>query len=180
MGRAFHSRRSPANSLRRPVGHEGAFWRFSFITDGGTAGSRIAILSTFGIKCGIAEYTSYLAQALRAEGAQVWVLGNLLDQHEVAAPALHVRLDGVQVERVWHYDHVTHSRSEVDQEPILRVLKSSGVTHLSVQYHRAFLSERMLLDPWLVRSKPVLASALPCIIRRVRRRSCSRSWRGWK
>jgi glycosyltransferase involved in cell wall biosynthesis len=109
-------------------------------------GPRIAILSTFGIKCGIAEYTSYLAQALRAEGAQVWVLGNLLDQHEVAAPALHVRLDGVQVERVWHYDHVTHSRSEVDQEPILRVLKSSGVTHLSVQYHRAFLSERMLLD----------------------------------
>jgi glycosyltransferase involved in cell wall biosynthesis len=113
---------------------------------GSAAPTRIAILSTYGIKCGIAEYASYLADALRAEGASVQVFGNRADQCELGAAVPHASGGGIRARRLWHYDRATPARSEVDLDEVSRVMAAEAITHLNVQYHRAFFSERVLLD----------------------------------
>ena len=108
--------------------------------------ARIAILSTFGIRCGIAEYSSYLAEGLLEEGAGVLMLGNALEAHDAASRSFAPSLAPIEVERVWQYDQHAWTRSRVDTGRVLQLLRSRDIAHLNIQYHRAFLPEPLLLD----------------------------------
>lgn len=108
--------------------------------------SHIAILSTFGIQCGIAEYTKYLAEGLLEAGARLTIIANRMEGHESAAVAGPDVLNAATVERVWHYDNATWTRSRIDSGDVVKLLNTRGARHLNVQYHRGFFPEAMLLD----------------------------------
>ncbi len=115
----------------------------------GTTGAsppRVAILSTLGIRCGIAEYTTYLTEALIAAGAEMTIVANLLDGHEVAVIPLSPALRAAAVERIWRYDNTTWTQSRVNATEVVRLLRARAIGHLNVQYHRGFFPEAMLLE----------------------------------
>lgn len=108
--------------------------------------ARVAILSTFGIRCGIAEYASYFAEGLLEEGTTVLMLANLVAEQEAAPSSFAPSLASVEVERVWLYDQEARTSGRVDTIKVLQLLRSRSITYLNVQYHRAFFSESLLLD----------------------------------
>jgi glycosyltransferase involved in cell wall biosynthesis len=107
---------------------------------------RIAILSTFGIRCGIADYTSNLAEALLAVGADVAILANAMDGHEDGRIPVPGTLDGAIVERIWTYDNTRWRYSDVCPDRVVDFLRVRGFGHLNVQYHRGFFPEPMLIN----------------------------------
>ena len=90
----------------------------------GVVAPRIAILSTLGIRCGIAEYTTYMTEALLATGAGVTILANLLDGHEGAAVPMPAALTAATVERVWRYDNAKWTQSRVSPAEVVRLLRT--------------------------------------------------------
>lgn len=111
----------------------------------GEARVNLAILSTLGIRCGIAEYTSYLSEALLDVGANITFIANLLEGHEAATVVLPAALRRAHVERIWRYDNVKWSQSRVEGDEVLEIIRSNSITHLNVQYHRGFYPEHMLI-----------------------------------
>ncbi len=110
----------------------------------------LAILSTLGIRCGIAEYTTYLAEALLERGTRTTLFANVLEGHEDHAVPLPSALVDASIVRAWRYDVGQRARSQVDVEKIVRTLRAKRIPHLNVQYHVGFFAESTLLN--LVRS----------------------------
>jgi len=108
--------------------------------------TRIGILSSFGIRCGIAEYTTYLAEALVDVGAELTIVANRMEGHAGASASVSQSLKHVAVERIWRYDGATWARGGGNADEVVRTVRARGVEHLNVQYHRAFFSEEALLD----------------------------------
>jgi glycosyltransferase involved in cell wall biosynthesis len=119
--------------------------------------ARIAILSTFGIRCGIAEYTSYLAESLLDAGTELTIVANRMDGHDATGVCVPQRLRGASVERIWHYDNVRWTDGRVEPRDVIRLLRKRRVNHLNVQYHRGFFAESVLIDLL----KRVLADGIP-------------------
>lgn len=115
----------------------------------------LAILSTFGIRCGIGEYTSYLAEALLETGTRVTIVANDLEGHEKVRSNLSQR-EGLHVERLWRYDNLFWTEGHVDPSDVVQLLRTRGAQHLNVQYHRAFFAEDVLVE--LIRA--VLAAGM--------------------
>lgn len=107
---------------------------------------RIAILSTFGIRCGIAEYTSYLAESLLDAGTELTIVANRMDGHDVAGVRVPDRLRGASVERIWHYDNVRWTEGRIEPRDVIGLLRTRRVNDLNVQYHRGFFAEGMLIE----------------------------------
>jgi glycosyltransferase involved in cell wall biosynthesis len=128
-------------ALRRPVPITGA--RRGFERQAQRV-HRVAILSTFGIRCGIAEYASYFAQGLLDNGVAITIFGNLMAGHEGSEVQIPSSLGGACIERSWRYDNRQWVHSEVDVPGVVRSLRAQSVEHLNVQYHPAFFPERML------------------------------------
>lgn len=108
--------------------------------------SPIAIMSTFGIHCGIAEYTAYLAEALLGAGTPLAIIANLHDGQDQDVVSDHAALSQVRVERLWRYDSAAPSSSQVNPGELVKVLRTLGTRHLNIQYHRGFFPEATLLD----------------------------------
>lgn len=109
------------------------------------AAPSIAIVSTFGIHCGIAEYTSYLVEGLIASGAQVTVIANDLAGHESSGAATARSTESLAVERSWHYDIATSANGDVATASVIATLRHRNVRHLNIQYHHGFFAEAMLV-----------------------------------
>ena len=146
--RALETHRSASpgwNGEKRGEGLKNGGGAGPFATSSASA-ARVAILSTLGIRCGIAEYTTYLTEALLAAGAAVTIIANVLDGHESDAVLLPASLRTVPVERVWRYDTAAWRRSDVNADEVVRCLRARAIGHLNVQYHRGFFPEAMLLE----------------------------------
>ena len=105
----------------------------------------IAIMSTFGIRCGIAEYTAYLAEALLCDRVPVTIIANRLDGHVATTARVSGPRGDVQVMELWHYDQKDPAGSRIDHVEVVRRLRSEGIRHLNIQYHRGFFPEEVLL-----------------------------------
>ncbi|MGC1818500.1 MAG: glycosyltransferase, partial [Casimicrobiaceae bacterium] len=105
-----------------------------------------AIMSTFGIRCGIAEYTAYFAEALLADRTPLTIIANYLDGHEAHAGRVPAPPGDAQIARLWHYDSKDPAGSRIDRGAVIGALRSQGIRHLNIQYHRAFFAEEALLD----------------------------------
>jgi glycosyltransferase involved in cell wall biosynthesis len=98
---------------------------------------RMAMLTTWNTKCGIAEHASYLVQALGEAGWEVIVLGNQLPpdgpvnlNQEMLVPCL----------RVWTWDNVTWCSSDLDLEKTRGALAHLAPDLLCIQHHTGFIS----------------------------------------
>jgi len=103
---------------------------------------KLAIVSTFGIRCGIAGYAASLAEALVRGGHQVHVVA-ADTPNESPAPAS----ASISVSIGWHFDNATWVGSRFVPEEVLG--KTGGrreVDHINVQYHPGFFSVHSLVD----------------------------------
>jgi glycosyltransferase involved in cell wall biosynthesis len=137
---------TPARQTKEPAAGTDARGVAGQLATSGTAVPRLGILSTLGIQCGIAEYTTYLTEALLATGAEVTIFANLLDGHEASMVPLPAALEATAVERVWRYDNATWTQSSVNAAEVARLLHVHTISHFNVQYHRGFFPEPMLLE----------------------------------
>jgi len=97
---------------------------------------RVAILSTWGVRCGIAEHTRYLVSALYEIGLRTVVFGNHSTDNDLNRREDYA--DPVPVIKVWNYSSVN---------PTQITLKCSEwyADHLNIQYHHGFFSEEQLI-----------------------------------
>lgn len=96
--------------------------------------SRIAMMTTWNVTCGIGEHASYLAEAMEATGAEVVVLGNDLHGHQ---PLGFERDLHFAVSRTWHWDNHTW-RSGIDQSRLNMLLQRSHPDLFVIQHHTAY------------------------------------------
>ena len=98
------------------------------------ATSRLALLSTWNIKCGIAEYSSSFAAALRREGADVLWLANSRagGAGQVGPPR------DADVVFAWDYDPEHWRNGKIHVATTVGLLQRRGVEHVSVQHHPGF------------------------------------------
>lgn len=105
-------------------------------TEYSTHQSRISLLSTWNITCGIAEHTSHLASAFHDAGADVLVIGNSLDNHQ----SLGFQRDlHTAVARAWRWDNVYWCGSSINPEQIEYLLLLGRSDTLIIQHHTGFL-----------------------------------------
>lgn len=97
---------------------------------------RIALLSTWNVRCGIAEHASYLASALQDAGCDVTALGNESPEAARVSPIAEMLVPCV---RVWVWDNVHWSASRVDLEKLGRALQRCRPDLLLIQHHTGFL-----------------------------------------
>jgi glycosyltransferase involved in cell wall biosynthesis len=97
------------------------------------SGSRLALLSTWNIKCGIAEYSGAFATALRRNRADVLLLAN--SRGSSADDSLRHDED---VAFAWDYDTVHAENGRIHVDTILDLLQRRDIKHVSVQHHPGF------------------------------------------
>lgn len=101
---------------------------------------RLALMSSIGATCGIAEYTNYLADALCSITEPLI----LLTTDEVYSIK---ELDSkISFYPVWHFDNKNWSESSIDFEAVRQTLVDSEINHLNIQYHPSFFSYNLLQD----------------------------------
>jgi glycosyltransferase involved in cell wall biosynthesis len=100
------------------------------------SGQRMLLFTTWNVTCGIAEHASYLADALRAEGIDVLVLGNQMSGHY---PRGFERDLHFPVARPWKWDNLTWQHSGVDLGLVEAMLLREMPDFAIVQHHTAFM-----------------------------------------
>lgn len=96
--------------------------------------TRVAMMTTWNVTCGIGEHASYLAEAMEANGAEVVVLGNDLHGHQ---PLGFERDLHFAVSRAWHWDNRTW-QSGIDQPWFAALLQLSHPDMLVIQHHTGY------------------------------------------
>ncbi|MCF8055248.1 MAG: glycosyltransferase [Desulfocapsa sp.] len=93
-----------------------------------------AIMTTWGTRCGIAEYSKYFIQALEKHNQHCTIFACLEDELDIAVPANVRKLKG------------NWGLHQVDPEVIVLQCQDAGLSKLIVQYHQGFFSEEILID----------------------------------
>jgi len=105
----------------------------------------IAIMSTWGVRCGIAEYSAYLTAALARHGVPVVILGNGMAGFDSPEQGSHARTRLAGLFRVWKWDNVNWRDGQVDFEAARSAIAEAGCRALNIQYHVGFFPEESLL-----------------------------------
>lgn len=96
----------------------------------------IAVLTTWNVKCGIAEHSAYLTGALDALGWDVVILGNELP----SSGPVHLGAEmSVPCVRVWHWDNRNWTASRIDVDKLRDALLRNSPDLLLIQHHTGFL-----------------------------------------
>lgn len=98
----------------------------------------VMVLSTWNIRCGIGEYSAYLADGLREEGHDVVVYGNRLAGHDPAGFELDLKYPVV---RGWTWDNVAWRDSHLDQARYEAALERVKPDYVIVQHHTAYMPQ---------------------------------------
>jgi glycosyltransferase involved in cell wall biosynthesis len=102
------------------------------LSEGALPSGPLAILTTWDVRCGIAEYSRRLTEELTGLGVSCAVMANGLAQGQ-DSPAT------AGVECCWDYQALSPDK-------ILSFLESEGIRNVSVQYHNTFFPESALTE----------------------------------
>jgi len=108
-------------------------------------GRPVAIMSTWGVRCGIAEYSAYLAAALTRHGVPVVILGNEPAGLDGPEEGSHSRTQLAGLSRVWKWDNSGWTGSWIDFDAARAFIAETRCRALSIQYHVGFFSEESLV-----------------------------------
>lgn len=97
---------------------------------------RVAIFSTWSIRCGIAEHARYLAEGFRQAGVDPLIVANRAAHHPSAGFEGDLRFPAVPL---WHWDNIAWRDSQVEWDDLVRFLEASNVDALVIQHHSAYL-----------------------------------------
>jgi glycosyltransferase involved in cell wall biosynthesis len=94
----------------------------------------IAILTTWGIHCGIAEYSMYLVEAFADQAVSCLILSNSDPEAGKAQPD-----NIVDIKPVWDYGFA-------DPKRVAKACRDASIDMLNIQHHPAFFSADVLMD----------------------------------
>ncbi len=106
----------------------------------GESPQHIVLLSTFGVHCGVAGYTEYLAQAMIRQGHNVSVIAAKTPRQDPDT-----RLETIRVAIGWYWDNVTWMKSRIDPATVLDAFAIPAGAIVSIQYHPAFYAPDRLV-----------------------------------
>ena len=104
---------------------------------------KMALMSTWNIRCGIAEHSRHLINALEAKNVDLWIIANT--NADVQNSYL---IDDIpkNVHQLWDYDYVTWKNSRIDTEGILHLLLHEEISKFNIQYHPGFYNQQILMN----------------------------------
>lgn len=103
---------------------------------GSRASTKVGMLTTWNVKCGIGEHSAYLADAMSAAGAEVLILANEPDGHQLLGFERDLHR---AVSRAWTWDNRRYADSRVDQDALRRLLRLASLDVLLLQHHTGFV-----------------------------------------
>jgi glycosyltransferase involved in cell wall biosynthesis len=101
----------------------------------------VAIMSTWNIKCGIAEYSRYLAEGFVKNDYQVLIIAN-----DSIRDLKKDNNEDCYFYGGWEYGTSTLNRVGIDVPGIIRCVKELDVGHFFIQHHDAFFSFEALFE----------------------------------
>lgn len=134
--RALVRKRYSWERISRELGRllRGASRRRHRVRTKGKSATRVAMMTTWNVTCGIGEHASYLAEAMETAGAEVVVLGNDLNGHQ---PLGFERDLHFAVSRAWCWDNRTW-KSGIDQSRLSMLLQLSHPDLFVIQHHTGY------------------------------------------
>lgn len=104
---------------------------------------RMGLMTTWNIKCGIAEYSKYLANALSSLNVGLIILSNY--NPDICDNSPDDRSENY-VCQLWKYDNVNYNHSVIDSRGIIQKLQRENIRILNIQYHIGFFDEKSLVE----------------------------------
>jgi len=106
---------------------------------------KLAIMSSFGVCCGIGEYTAYLVDGFNQLDEPIDI--SLITTYEYGYQTENMLHDKIQSFcPAWHFDNKTWTASHVDIAKIVQFLQLNQIEHFNIQYHPGFFSEGVLVE----------------------------------
>ena len=104
---------------------------------------KIALMSSWNIRCGIAEHSRCLSDEFGSYGVDFRIIAN--SNGDLTSNYL---IDDIprNIYPLWNYDYVQWKDTKIDITEILHTLASEGITQLNIQYHTGFYQQRMLIE----------------------------------
>jgi len=104
--------------------------------------NRIAIFSSWNVKCGIADYTQSLVREIEKKLGPITFVVN----HNQDSTSFNIIEDITRPKILgWHYDYQNWVNSSVDIEKIVNEMLLAQLTHLNIQYHLGFFPQNKLI-----------------------------------
>ncbi|NSW92675.1 MAG: glycosyltransferase [Firmicutes bacterium] len=103
------------------------------------AGGKIGIITTWGIRCGIAEYSKYLVEALSKYNYDCLILSNITDESVRSDTRGHDVSSSINVKEIWRHGNIQAC-------DVIYNCKVNGVNKLNIQYHAGFFNEESLIN----------------------------------
>lgn len=105
--------------------------------------NKFALMSSWNIRCGIAEHSRYLVQSLESNNVDLRIIGNSNIEVENSNLIDDISRD---VYSLWFYDYLTWRDTSIDMDGIIQTLNRQGITKLNIQYHPGFFNQQLLVD----------------------------------
>lgn len=105
--------------------------------------NKLAMMTTWNIRCGIAENSNYLINALEAKNVDVFIIANTNTDWLNSYPISDISRN---IYKLWDYDFVQWKNSSINIEGVLHLLLNEAIPTLNIQYHPGFFNHAMLID----------------------------------
>ncbi len=107
------------------------------------ANRKFAFMSSWNLRCGIAEHSRYLANEFEAKDADFRIIAN--SNGDLTNSYL---LDDISrnIYPLWKYDYLRWVDSKIEITGILKVLQQDRVSKFNIQYHTGFYNQQMLME----------------------------------
>ncbi|MBT9160303.1 MAG: hypothetical protein DDT26_01580 [Dehalococcoidia bacterium] len=151
--RAIVDRRFNNAKISRCLGEELRFYSRGV----GVPRPRVAIFSTWSIRCGIAEHARYLAEGFRQAGVDPLILANRVAHHPSAGFEGDLRFPATPI---WHWDNIAWRDSHVEWDDLIRFLDASHLDAMMIQHHSAYLWG----DAWSRLIKEAATRSIPVVV----------------
>lgn len=99
---------------------------------------QLALLTPWGIPCGIAEYSKYLVDSLNRHNVKCLILSNINKGSKNCGPK-NKTSSSTAIEEIWKYGNIK-------AEDVVNICRNAFINKLSIQYNAAFFNEESLID----------------------------------
>lgn len=104
---------------------------------------RFALMSSWNLRCGIAEHSRYLANEFDKTNADYLIIANT----NTELTSLYL-LDDISrdIYPLWYYDYINWRDSKIDISGVIETLLLNRIKKFNIQYHTGFFNRQVLLE----------------------------------
>lgn len=105
--------------------------------------SRLAIMSTWSLRCGIAEHTRRIVEEMDKKGVDYRIIANINNE---LISSYYIDDLTREILPLWYYDYTRWVDSKIDIRGLIDGLKRDQISNLNIQYHLGFFNQQLLLE----------------------------------